>query len=133
MDTSTYQLNLHIAWLGILLGFVSGSLIGLNFKFFKKDWQGGYAGLRRRMMRLGHIAFFGLAIVNMMFHFTTQSLNIVSQTWVVASWAFVVGAIAMPICCFTMAVYPRLKNLFYFPVISLIIGGLLTFWEVIKS
>ena len=133
MDLHTSQINLTLAWLWITLGFVSGSIIGFNFKFFQEDWQGGYSSLKRRLHRLGHISFFGLALINLMFHFTAQALIAPSHLVEVASWAFVVGAITMPICCFLMAYHPKLKHLFYIPVISLIIGGSLTFWEVIKQ
>ena len=59
-------INLLSAWIGVLAGFVSGALIGL--KFHREDWLGGYTSHRRRMLRLGHISFFGLAVINVMFH-----------------------------------------------------------------
>jgi hypothetical protein len=49
-----------------------------------------------------------------------------------ASSAFVIGAIAMPICCLIMAHFPRARMLFAVPVISLVAGGALTLMEVIK-
>lgn len=92
--------------------------------------MGGYSSLKRRLYRLGHISFFGLAFVNLMFYFTAQRLTRSGRLLDIASWGFIVGAITMPTCCFLMAHYPKLKNLFYVPVISLIIAGLLTFWVV---
>jgi hypothetical protein len=132
IELPTCQINLILAWLWIAMGFVSGSIIGFNFKFFKEDWQGGYSSLKRRLYRLGHISFFGLALINLMFYFTAQILITSSRTVEIASCAFIVGTITMPICCIIMANYPKLKILFYIPVISLITGGSLTFWEVIK-
>jgi hypothetical protein len=44
----------------------------------------------------------------------------------VASWAFVAGAISMPICCLIMAHFPRTQLLFGVPVLSLLLGGALT-------
>ena len=59
-------INLLSAWSGALAGFVSGAIIGLIFH--REDWLGGYTSHRRRMLRLGHISFFGLAVINVMFH-----------------------------------------------------------------
>ena len=43
-------------WLGMLLGVLSGAIIGLFFH--REDWMGGYGSYRRRLTRLGHISFF---------------------------------------------------------------------------
>src|SRR2546425_17618 len=113
----TPWLNLVFAWLGILLGFISGLYLGLNFH--REQWLGGYGSFQRRMYRLGHISFFGLAVVNFMFYLTTQTLAItqnVSCFTNIASWAFIVGAISMPACCLLMAHFPRTHLLFSVPV-----------------
>jgi hypothetical protein len=57
--------NLTLAWLWILLGFVSGMVLGLFFH--RENWLGGYGSFQRRMYRLGHISFFGLGAVNALF------------------------------------------------------------------
>src|SRR5215510_15126359 len=94
------QLNLIVAWMGILLGFVTGLVLGLNFH--REDWLGGYGTFKRRLYRLGHISFFGLGAVNLMFYFTAQQFTATSAL-AVASWGFVAGAVLMPLCCFVMA------------------------------
>ncbi|HMF37455.1 MAG TPA: hypothetical protein VKF17_12475, partial [Isosphaeraceae bacterium] len=60
-----YDLNLTVAWLAILLGLISGTLLGLFFH--REDWLGGYGSWRRRMLRLGHISFFGTGLLNLSF------------------------------------------------------------------
>ncbi|HXR49058.1 MAG TPA: hypothetical protein VN784_16610, partial [Candidatus Limnocylindrales bacterium] len=57
--------NLFLAWLWILLGFVTGMALGLFFHH--ENWLGGYGSFKRRMYRLGHISFFGLGAVNLLF------------------------------------------------------------------
>ena len=42
------------------------------------------------------------------------------------------GAIAMPVCCVVMAHFPKAHLIFAVPVVSLIAGGILILWEVIK-
>jgi hypothetical protein len=130
MNPYPFQINLTLAWLGMALAFASGSVLGL--KFHREDWLGGYGSFRRRLYRLGHISFFGLAVVNLMFYFTSRLPALEGASLAVASWAFVIGAIAMPVCCFIMAHQPKLRLLFLIPVLSLIVGSLSTIWEIIK-
>ena len=42
----------------------------LGMFFHGENWLGGYASFKRRMYRLGHISFFGLGAVNMLFCLT---------------------------------------------------------------
>lgn len=124
------QLNLVAAWAGLLCGFLSGLYLGLNFH--RENWLGGYTGFKRRLYRLAHISFFGLAVVNLMFYFTAQQFGAGSALVPVASWTFVAGAISMPVCCVVMAHFPRSLMLFSVPVLSLLVGGSLTLLELIK-
>ena len=125
-----FHLNLVIAWLWLLLGFVAGMVLGMFFH--GENWLGGYASFRRRMYRLGHISFFGLGAVNLLFCLTVQNFSLAGQLVSVASWAFIVGAITMPVCCVVMAHFPKAYLVFSVPVVSLITGGILTLMEVIK-
>ena len=130
MNLANPQLNLVSAWVGLLLGFVSGMLMGL--KFHEENWLGGYTSYPRRMIRLGHISFFGLAMANLMFYFVAQALPAASISVSVASWLFVVGAVTMPVCCGLMLLSPRWRHAFVIPVLSLITGATLTLWEITK-
>src|SRR5438876_9357741 len=125
------QLNLIADWLGILLGFVSGLLLGLFFQ--RENWLGGYTSWKRRLYRLAHISFFGLGAVNLFFYFTAQHLAAASPALVIASWAFIAGAISMPSCCLLMAHFPRTHLLFAVPVLSLLLGGTLTLAALFHS
>jgi len=122
--------NLFLAWLWILLGFVSGMWLGLFFH--DENWLGGYGSFKRRMYRLGHISFFGLGAVNLLFCLTAQNFSLEGALLHFASLAFIAGAIAMPLCCLVMAHFPKARMLFAVPVISLITGGLLTLLEIAK-
>ena len=112
----------------MLAGFVSGAIIGL--KFHREDWLGGYTSHRRRMLRLGHISFFGLAVINVMFHSVAAQFAADHAAVAVASWAFVVGAVTMPVACALVAWSARLKDVFVLPVSSLLTGAVLTLWEL---
>jgi hypothetical protein len=122
--------NLILAWLWILLGFVSGMVLGMFFH--GENWLGGYGSFKRRMYRLGHISFFGLGAVNLLFCLTVQNFSLAGSLVHFASLAFIIGAIAMPVCCVVMAHFPKAHMIFAVPVVSLIAGGILTLLEVIK-
>lgn len=137
MQTMTLEpsnLNLFTAWAGILAGFGSGAWLGLGFA--GTNWLGSYTSFRRRMYRLGHISFFGLGFVNLMFHLTAKTFpNPPAILLQVASWMFVIGAVSMPGCCLVMAHHPKAKphTLFAMPVASLVTGGIVTLWILLTS
>jgi len=111
--------NLAAGWIGMLGGVISGALIGLFFE--REDWMGGYASFRRRLARLGHIAFFGLGFLNVAFALTTKGLP--ESAWLAtASWSLVVGAASMPVCCFLSAWRSGFVRLFPIPVAAVSIG-----------
>jgi hypothetical protein len=107
-------------WLGMLLGVISGAVIGLFFH--REDWMGGYASYRRRLTRLGHISFFGLALVNFSFAFTQHVLALSAPWNSLAMWAFLVGAASMPACCFLSAWRKPFRHFFFIPVSGVLFG-----------
>jgi hypothetical protein len=130
MKTDAAQVNLLLAWLWILLGFVSGMALG--WFFHRNDWLGGYGSFKRRLYRLAHISFFGLGAVNLFFWLTLKLHPTAGPGVDIASRALVLGAVTMPLCCLVVAHFPRLRLCFAVPVSSLITGGTLTLIQVIQ-
>ncbi|MEN9284315.1 MAG: hypothetical protein RLZZ179_1808 [Verrucomicrobiota bacterium] len=123
----TYALTafmLRAVWAGMLAGVLSGAIIGLFFA--REDFMGGYQSWRRRLTRLGHISFFGLALVNATFAFTNHAVRLDPGMAQLAGWSFICGAVTMPLCCFLAAWKQPLRHLFPIPVISVSAGILLT-------
>lgn len=116
MDT---EINLVAGWGGFLAGGVSGALIGL---FFHKDeWLGGYGSFRRRLVRLGHIACFGLGFINILFALSCRGL--VPTVWSGrAGLLLIIGLGTMATTCFLTAWRPGFRHLFPLPAGSTIIG-----------
>ncbi|NOR45556.1 MAG: hypothetical protein GQ534_08240 [Candidatus Delongbacteria bacterium] len=112
-------INFYAAWIGIALGFVTGAVLGLFFH--GEDWAGGYSSWRRRMMRLGHISFFGLAFINISYALSVKVYELQVNDAVIA-WLFIIGAIAMPTVCFLSAYKKPFRHLFFIPVVSLVSG-----------
>jgi len=123
------QINLLAAWVGILLGFLSGLALGLGFH--RENWLGGYGSFTRRLYRLAHISLCGLGAVDLFFYCTERLLP-AGTLLSLASSAFIAGAITMPVCCLIMAHFPNTRSIFALPVVSLVSGGILTLMEVIK-
>lgn len=116
-------MNEAFGWLWICAGFLSGAVIGLFFR--RSGWLGGYDALPRRLVRLGHIAFFGLGFLNVLFTMSLPRARFAADwEFTSASWAMVVGAVAMPAVCFLTAWRERLHPLFAVPVAALLYGGL---------
>lgn len=114
------DLNLKVAWSAILIGLVSGTLIGLFFH--QADWLGGYGSWRRRMLRLGHVAFFGTAFLNLAFCLSAAHLRLQPAPRLAVA-GFALGAVAMPLVCFLSAWRESFRHLFFIPVISLIVAA----------
>ena len=120
MTTHPATLNLIAGWLGMLAGVLSGAVLGLFFH--REDWMGGYGSYRRRLARLGHIAFFGLGFLNLIFAATIAQLPVTGNALSTASWALICGAATMPLCCFLSAWRKPLRHLFPIPVLSVTTG-----------
>lgn len=111
------ELNLWAAWIGIALGLVSGTLQGLFFA--REDWLGGYSSWPRRMLRLGHISFFGIAFLNLAYANTIYVFG-AERYALLPSSLLIAGALLMPMVCYLAAWRKRLRHLFFLPVLSLL-------------
>ena len=112
-------INLYAVWIGFLAGCISGAVPGLFF--YQEDWLGGYPSWRRRMIRLAHISFFGIAFINLAFVVSAHTFSIDSGIGI-ASWSLIVGAVSMPLVCYLSAIRPLFRHFFFIPVASISIG-----------
>jgi hypothetical protein len=124
------EINLYIAWVGILLGVVSGA--GQGLLFHREDWLGGYGSWPRRMLRLGHISFFGLAFINLAFALSAAAVDL-HDGLRLPSVLLVAGAISMPLVCYLSAWRKPFRHLFFIPVLSLITGVALFVWRLFTA
>jgi hypothetical protein len=117
-----YIVNFYAAWGGILGGFIAGAVLGL---FFHDDaWMGGYSSWRRRMARLGHVSFFGIAIINLLYAVSIAVFGIqINSPY--PSYLFIAAAVTMPLVCFLSAYRKNFRHLFPVPVLCLLIGSII--------
>ncbi|MGA7179584.1 MAG: hypothetical protein WBX11_08380 [Thiobacillaceae bacterium] len=116
------HLSLLAGWLGVVGGVVSGAVIGL---FFHRDnWVGGYGAFSRRMIRLGHISFFGIGFLNFALGLTASAVGLPPAHLHLAVPAMIVGAVTMPLLCFLTARHTFFRHLFFIPVLSILVAAL---------
>ncbi len=113
--------------MGFLAGVISGVLPGLLFH--QEEWMGGYGSWQRRLMRLGHISFFGIGFLNLAFALTARSFGL-QGSLALASGLFITGAVSMPLLCYLSAWKKMFRHLFFIPVVSLAGAITLTLWKI---
>ncbi|WP_432798933.1 hypothetical protein [Poriferisphaera sp. WC338] len=124
------DLNIIFGWVWMLAGIFVGGIVGMFFA--KEDFMGGYNSWRRRLVRLGHIAFIGMAIVNIGFALCIKTYNIHGFAADIASIGFFIGGVGMPVICLLSAWKQKLRHAFAIPVAGVSIGSALTIWMIIK-
>lgn len=121
-------MNELFGWLWIHLGVISGMLLGLGF--LRPGFLGGYNSPRRRLLRLGHISFFGLGALNILFAHSAETVH-ADCLHCIAATAFIVAGFAMPLTCGIVAWRQRFFPLFIVPVSAALVATGLTAWEML--
>ena len=111
--------NICAAWISILLGVLMGAGMGIFFN--REDWLGGYGSWPRRMIRLGHISFFGIGLLNLAFGVTVKYLGW-SRPAEICSQLLMVACALMPATCFAAAMDRRWRHMFVVPVMCVLAG-----------
>lgn len=120
-------INLYAAWIGFLIGALAGATSGLFFD--RENWLGGYADWRRRMVRLGHVSFFGIGLLNLGFFLTVEAMGVQEGTRLPAI-LLIVGAVAMPLVCYLSAYRKSFRHLFFVPAGAVTLALALFVWRL---
>jgi len=121
--------NFLAACIGIFLGTLFGAVLGLFFQ--REEWLGGYASWPRRMLRLAHISFFGLALLNLAFWLGVNALGLGRIFW--PSRLLILAAVTMPLVCCLAAWRKPLRHLFPIPALSAITGSGIFLWRLLAA
>jgi hypothetical protein len=119
------DLNTLAAWIGVLLGFIAGVFFGRGFH--DEKWLGGYSSWPRRMLRLGHISFFGIAAINLAYALTITHLGWPTPHPLV-SVSLAAANVLMPLACFAAAWRRGLRAMFAVPVVCVFVGVVGLLW-----
>jgi hypothetical protein len=123
-------INWAVGWGLVLLAFLSGAVLGMGWH--REEFLGGYASFRRRVVRLGHVAFAALGLMNVVFALSPLPTPGTMPARL-ASVFFIAGGVMMPLVCFLTAWRAAWRHLFILPVLSLIAAVIFTLWGGIPS
>ena len=121
MEQIDIRLSILVAWTSILVGALTGLLLGIwsfGGPVPVPGWIGDYSDLPRRLLRLGHIAFFGLGILNIMLSRHLRQSLLGTKPRHIALKAMNFGNIFLPLSLFVAAVWEPAKYLMSVPAIA---------------
>ncbi len=117
--------NLVVGWASLAAGAISGLVLGLWSFDGPVDvpaWIGAYGDTPRRLIRLGHIAFFGLGILNILLARELPRLALGAEAMRAAFRCMNFGNVFLPVTLFVAAIYPPLKYVLPVPATSVSIA-----------
>jgi hypothetical protein len=116
-------INWTVGWALVLMAFVSGAILGVGWH--REEFLGGYASFRRRVIRLGHVAFAALGLMNVVFSLSPLPTPDTTAARL-ASLCFIAGGVLMPLVCFLTGWRAAWRHLFFVPVLCLIAAVIFT-------
>jgi len=117
--------NRLVGWTSLALGAATGLVMGLwsfDGPAPVPDVLGNYDDVSRRLARLGHIAFFGLGILNLLLARELAGLTLSAAARRAASRAMNVGNVFLPLTLFAAAVFHPLKYFMSVPATAVLLA-----------
>lgn len=115
------QINVLFGWAWMCLGFVSGMILGLRAE--GEEWLGGYASVTRRYLRLGHVAFIALSVINILYGKELGAITLPVHIKNIGSYLMIFGAIGVPLTCISAAFFRKTKYFLPLPALALLAGS----------
>ncbi len=104
--------NISFGWIWILAGLIVGAIMGMwSFNGPMPSPVGDYASLQRRMLRLSHIAFMALAIINILYGYEIDRIQLKNRLKSIGSICMICGAVLMPIFLIAAVFFEPMKYL----------------------
>ncbi len=114
------EVNILFGWAWMCVGFISGMALGLWSEGEK--WLGGYASITRRYLRLAHVAFIALSVINILYGKELGSVTLPTHIRSIGSALMIFGAAGVPIACISAAFYRKAKYFLPLPALAVLIG-----------
>ena len=108
--------NITFGWIWMFLGILVAAGIGLFA--FTPDWLGGYASLERRFLRLGHISFIALPLINIIYGQYIDDVQLSDRQKKTGSALMIIAAVFMPLINFLCIAHSFFENFFFIPTLS---------------
>lgn len=113
--------NLAVGWSSLAVGALTGLILGIwsfGGPVPVPEWIGDYDTLPRRLLRLGHIAFFGLGILNIMLARHLGRQRSFSYPRPLALRAMNFGNVFLPVTLIAASVFEPAKYLMSVPALA---------------
>jgi len=114
------QINIIFGWAWMCLGFIFGMTLGMWAE--EEKWLGGYASIARRYLRLAHVAFIALSVINILYGKEIGSVALPTYIENIGSALMIFGAAGVPIACISTAFYRKAKYFLPLPALAMLIG-----------
>ena len=132
--------NLAVAWSSLAVGALMGLVLGIwsfGGPVAVPEWIGDYDALSRRLLRLGHIAFFGLGILNIMLSRHLGRSRSENYPRALALTAMNLGNVFLPITLIGASVFEPVKYLMSLPALAvslaLIVGAYVAILDAVRT
>ncbi|MBN1385796.1 hypothetical protein JW968_02335 [Candidatus Woesearchaeota archaeon] len=115
--------NISFGWIWILVGLIVGAVMGMwAFNGPIISPVGDYTALPRRMLRLSHIAFVALAIINILYGYEIDKVKLKEKIKRIGSICMIIGAVLMPLFLIAAVFFEPLKYLTMIPATLVILA-----------
>jgi hypothetical protein len=124
-------MNRSIGWASLAIGVATGLVMGLwsfDGPLPTPAWLGEYGDTPRRLARLGHIAFLGLGILNILLARELPHSTLGQRGQRLASIAMNVGNVLLPITLFAAAAWHPAKYAMGIPATAVFVALGLAAW-----
>jgi hypothetical protein len=129
------KVNIVFGWVWMNMGFITGLLMGLkaeqfglNFMKEGPTWLEGYSSVPRRLIRLGHVAFIMLPVLNILYGQYIDATPLPLFWKLTGSYAMIFGAVGVPVLCMGAAFFRPLKLVLSVPATAVLVGNLVIAW-----
>ena len=125
--------NIKFGWLWILVGIFVGAIMSMwSFNGPFVSPVGDYDSLPRRMLRLSHIAFIALAMINILYGYEIDKVKLKEKFKSLGSNFILYGAILMPLVLMGAVFYENLKYFAVVPIFLIIISLIIILAGIMK-
>ncbi len=114
------EINILFGWAWMCVGFLSGMILGLRAE--GEQWFGGYASLTRRYLRLAHVAFVALSIINILYGKELGTIDLPNHFKNIGSALMIFGAAGVPLACISAAFLRKTRYLLPVPATAVLTG-----------
>ena len=129
-------MNRTIGWISLVAGIATGLVMGLwsfDGPMTTPAWLGEYGDTSRRLARLGHIAFIGLGLINILLAHELPHSSLSARARRMASHHMNFGNVVLPITLFAAAAWRPAKYAMAIPATAVFVALCLAAWGARKG